>query len=156
MRIIFLDIDGVMTTGRHARTLFYQGKREGRRRTFDPYAVRWLNELTASTEASLVISSIWRGGRDITTLQAILRAQGVTGHVLDKTPHLGWSIDGIHRGHEIQYWLDRAMEIESFVILDDDSDMAHLLPHLVKTKCQYGLTRQKAREAKRHLMEYGK
>jgi hypothetical protein len=46
------------------------------------------------------------------------------------------------RGHEIQAWLDaraRRQTIESFVILDDSADMAHLLPRLVRTPFATGL-----------------
>jgi len=152
MRVVFLDIDGVMCTGRHARYLHFQGDMKGRWEKFDPYAVKWLNELVAATDAVLVVSSVWRLGRDISKLQGIFKGEGVTGVVLDKTPHLGWSTDGIRRGHEIQYWLDEAREIESFVIIDDDSDMVHLMPYLVKTSVQYGLTREKMREAKKVLL----
>jgi hypothetical protein len=88
VKIIFLDIDGVLTTGRHARFLHFQGKRRERWESFDPYAVKWLNELTESTGACLVVSSVWRLGRSVTELREILKANGVIGHVLDKTPHL--------------------------------------------------------------------
>jgi hypothetical protein len=47
------------------------------------------------------------------------------------------------RGQEIQAWLDGAprygIEVESFVILDDDSDMVHLADRLVKTSFETGL-----------------
>jgi len=148
MRVIFLDIDGVLTTGRIARKLWKQGKREGVARTFDPYSVRWLNWLTKQTGAVFVISSVWRLGKDLEWLRDTLSKQGVVGTVLDKTLNMG----AVERGYEIQEWLDSAERVESFVILDDDSDMAHLLPHLVKTDVRYGLTRQKARDAKKFLI----
>ena len=52
------------------------------------------------------------------------------------------------RGIEIQRWLNETKyEIESFVILDDDSDMLHLSEKLVKTKGTRGLTEKEAKEA---------
>ena len=45
------------------------------------------------------------------------------------------------RGHEIQTWRDRSpITSESFVIIDDASEMAHLLPWLVRTDSELGLT----------------
>jgi hypothetical protein len=49
------------------------------------------------------------------------------------------------RGHEIQAWLDSHPEkFERVVILDDDYDMAHLLPKLVGCNGNEGLTAEKA------------
>lgn len=43
------------------------------------------------------------------------------------------------RGEEIQRWIDRFDgEIEGIVILDDDSDMLHLTPWLVRTPFETG------------------
>lgn len=45
------------------------------------------------------------------------------------------------RGEEIQNWINSFDQvIEKFVILDDDSDMEHLLPYLIKTSYEFGLT----------------
>lgn len=47
----------------------------------------------------------------------------------DKTKQLG-----THRGLEIDEWLSKHLDVESFVILDDDSDMDKHIGRLVKTR----------------------
>ena len=47
---------------------------------------------------------------------------------------------------EIQSWIDDH-EVESFVILDDSSDMAHLMPKLVHTSMETGLTEDHVEQA---------
>lgn len=42
--------------------------------------------------------------------------------------------------------IDLNAKIDKFVILDDDSDMGQLLPHLVHCKTDFGLTKEKAAE----------
>jgi hypothetical protein len=49
------------------------------------------------------------------------------------------------RGYEIQDWLDWSgkydqNKVDKFVIIDDDSDMVHLTPQLVKTNARVGFT----------------
>jgi HAD domain in Swiss Army Knife RNA repair proteins len=61
--------------------------------------------------------------------------------VIDNTP----GIPGNHvRGIAIQAWLDERYErfgdVSRFVILDDNADMAHLIPHLVQSTLDVGLT----------------
>ncbi len=47
------------------------------------------------------------------------------------------------RGHEIDSWLrTTSLFIESFVIIDDDSDMANHLGRLVRTTFEDGLNTQ--------------
>lgn len=51
------------------------------------------------------------------------------------------------RGAEIAAWLAEQADVESFVILDDDSDMGHLAHRLVETDCVIGLTQEDADRA---------
>lgn len=70
--------------------------------------------------------------------------------VLGKTPYLGTK-----RGIEIQQWLDdnEDKNIESFVILDDDMDMEHLMEHGVFTDTDIGLTYNTYYLAKQQLLK---
>ena len=55
------------------------------------------------------------------------------------------------RGIEIQNWIDNNWNNEiynNFVILDDDSDMEHLMNHLVKTNNNLGLQDSDVEKAK--------
>jgi hypothetical protein len=97
----------------------------------------------------VVVSSTWRHGYTPKGLQLLLEARGFKGKVIDKTPSL-WRA----RGLEIQAWLDEHHEhlslqgytcppfpgsVESLVILDDDTDMEHWLPRLIRTDNKVGL-----------------
>lgn len=128
-RVVFLDIDGVLITAATCRKGFG---------IVDPECVATLNELIAQTGAAIVLSSCWRIGRTRIECCDLLQEWGVKGVVLDKTPHPCYSLT---RGKEIQMWLDsnERHAVDSFVILDDDSDMDHLMPRLVKTTFESGL-----------------
>lgn len=120
--VIFLDFDGVLVTV-HDRYM-----------AGSPYCVAMLNEITDKTGAKIVVSSSWRCGNSVDELAVLLKKWGVTGEVLGKTPVM----HGKKRGHEIQAWLD-ANPVKAFVILDDDADMAHLRPALVKCHSRHGI-----------------
>ena len=101
----------------------------------DPLAINLLNQITDATDAVLVISSTWRILTPIEDFRSIFKKLKVHGVVYDVTPRFG----GKHRGVEIQSWLDSHPEVTSWVILDDDSDMDHLMPWLLKTSMARGL-----------------
>lgn len=142
MKVLFLDFDGVLVNHRS----WYV--RSGRTATADPPCVAALNKITDSTNAQIVVSSTWRIGMTIVELRKLLRAWGVTGTALAKTPHMGFSV---RRGLEIKAWIDmyegsREL-VESLAILDDDDDMDALSPFLVQTDFEEGLTEVHAEKA---------
>ncbi len=134
--IIFLDVDGVLNSCRWFRV---RGKPTTKGplgvHDLDPHAVRRLNRIIDRTGARVVVSSVWRLTRSVAQLQEVLEARGFRGNVVGKTPQFGR-----FRGHEIQAWLFDHPEIGRFVIIDDDCDMAHLMPRLVCTHFRVGLT----------------
>jgi hypothetical protein len=141
VKILFLDIDGVLNSHdflyRPGAAPFTTTRSDEK---LDRAAVLRLNRLIAETGALVVVSSTWRHGCSRVELQEVLDRAGFMGVVRDKTPE--WVEGATERGHEIQAWLDEwnaAVEVVSFVILDDDSDMAHLQHRLVQTKVQSGL-----------------
>lgn len=134
MKVIFLDIDGVLT---NPKTKF---------RTADPECVKHLNYITDSTDAKLVVSSTRRlCGFD--SVNNFLCKWGITGHIIGLTPDLsiedGKLVIGVERGEEIKAWLKDSI-YETFVILDDDDDMGTVSQHLVLTNSQVGLCRDDA------------
>jgi DNA-binding LacI/PurR family transcriptional regulator len=137
MRIVFLDVDGVLVTGDDPACFKDMALIDGEHLNhFHQSCVAALNHITDTTGAKLVISSTWRGSHKFETLKRHLIAEGVTGEVYDKTPILrDRDHMSVFRGIEIQCWLSRRdhEDIESFVILDDDSDMCHLMRRLVHT-----------------------
>jgi len=146
MKIIFLDIDGVLVN--QAALLAGRGP-DGNVR-FAPECVRALNAITDATGAAFVISSNWR--RFNQDMPAILAANDVKGEIVGQTPDLaherpsGIAI-GVERGHEIKAWMGHLWQPERFIILDDEADMGELLPRLVQTNYVTGLTDSDAQRA---------
>ena len=138
MRVIFLDKDGVLTTMRDV----YEAERRQHRLwslmfaacEINPARVAHLNAIVRATGAVVVVSAVLRLSYTVPQLGRILRMRGFKGRVIDKTPHLGG-----RRGRDIRAWLDEHPGVESYVILDDDSDMGPSMPRLVKTKYRWGL-----------------
>jgi hypothetical protein len=130
MRVLFLDIDGVLN---HEDTGIY----------FEDEKVRILNKILTTTDANLVVTSTWRLGATPEEMDALLSSQGVLpGRVIGVTPYLD-----DQRGMEIQEWLKTwtsRYQIEKIVILDDRSDLAPVDHSLIRTSKTIGLTEQDA------------
>lgn len=130
MKVIFLDIDGVLNT---IDTFKRRKKIYKKTRVLIPrldfYRIRYLKEIVKRTDAKIVITSSWRKYKsDMRELESIfelfnLKIYGVT--IVDK--------NGI-RGNEIIDFLNKH-NVETFVILDDEScDLIGLEEYLIKTK----------------------
>lgn len=136
MKILFLDIDGVLNySGTKARDGGYIG--------IDPDLMPFLNMIVERTDCKIVISSTWRNMHTIEQLKEKFEAAGFKygDYIIDKTPTFHSSDFFVPRGCEIKSWLDSSREVESFAIVDDNSDM--LLEHrfnFVKTSERTGLT----------------
>jgi len=136
IRLVFLDIDGVL----NSRKLILKLGKQSTLDITDPDAVARLNRITDATRAMIVVSSTWRIPTLISGNIQPLRDQ-LAGHGI-KAPILGVTPDSSGtRGSQIQQWLDIHIRdhVGSFIILDDDSDMDHLTPRLVKTTFEDGL-----------------
>ena len=109
---------------------------------FDQDCVERLNKICQLvSDAKIVISSTWRipaqTEEAFQSLKDYIKHEGVKGEIIDKTPYMPNS----SRGAEIQQWLDdnSGLGVESFVILDDTEDMAHLMDHLILTSHKTGI-----------------
>ena len=155
MKIIFLDIDGVLNTlmvdtepfsssrGQILRDKFYYKlNMPNDLEVSNRQAVMWLNKLCIETNAKIVITSTWRMGVDgLENTKKALYNSGLIKDVeiIDATPILQEPKDMNIRGHEIQMWLDKHQNIDNYVILDDDVDMLeNQLNHLVQVNTYYG------------------
>ena len=151
IKVLFLDIDGVLNNKDITR---YHKGRPGEyaygvftgEDYFDPRCVQNLNTIIKETGAKIVISSSWRLLFDMETLTDFFVSQKIEGEIIGYTNRFSGE-----RGHEIQEWLDRHEEVEKFVILDDNTDMAHLTDYLVKTTWESGLEEHHVKEAIRIL-----
>lgn len=143
MKVIFLDIDGVLN-------VIPQGHDE-HGAIFHPHLVENLKSIVEATGAKVVISSYWRHS-GLAKMEAMWRDRELPGEMIGITGNrLDLDCFTLQRGTEIQEWLDKHPEITDYVILDDDGDMLpHQWPHFVmcsenfdhpdKVDYGYGLT----------------
>jgi hypothetical protein len=165
MKIIFLDIDGVLNV--HSVGSKYERDRFGH--LFVQDFVDNLRSIVEATDAKIVISSTWRmAGLQI--MKELWEERGLPGEVIDITTNAYEIVqegreefyDRVERGHEIQEWIDSHSGIDEYVILDDDNDFldgqrgrlvrtANNINHPDSIDIGYGLTKECAKKAIRIL-----
>lgn len=135
MKLLFLDFDGVLNSHDYFRT----NRSALQRDQLDEAAGARVQRLCETVGAKIVVSSTWRLNRSLTDLRAVLSRVGVDpALVIGKTPDF---MRSEARGLEIQEWLDlNGAGCSGMCIVDDDSDMHHLMPWLVQTTFAHGLT----------------
>lgn len=139
--IIFLDFDGVVETIYWEKaddgSWSFNVHKAGRNELNNKQAIGWLNELYSKVPYDIVVSSSWRIGMTVEELQNLITNSGFNPEikVIGMTPRLY-----LQRGEEIQAWIDENNFTGKYIIIDDDSDMCHLLPVLVRCDCQLGFT----------------
>jgi hypothetical protein len=150
MKIIFLDFDGVLNSHKwmEANQHLFDAQQIFMHSDVDREAVARVDRICKETGAKVVVSSTWRLFNTVERLQEILKNHGFTGEVIGRTAHLGGK-----RGGEIGKWLNEHGPVESFVILDDDGDMVHLMDRLIQTSFDLGLQDKHADIAIAMLME---
>lgn len=151
MKIIFLDIDGPLNTERFMIERYEKfqtqiNQKDGHN-LFDPICVDNLKKIINATEAKIVISSTWRYD-GLEEMKKIWAGRNLPGEVIDITPYSheirasGIITNVDRRGVEIKHWLDKNknIDIESYVIIDDDSDMlSEQLSNFVKVSWKNGI-----------------
>jgi hypothetical protein len=135
-KVIFLDIDGVLNNKDTFPNMCYE-------------KVQLLKHIIEKTAAKIVISSSWRHGgiNEGSAIHEQLMKNDPEGIVfnaiIDITPRPGYIDPPLQkdyvRGHEIARWIEDNAFDGKFVILDDDRDMAHLEPYLIKTDTDIGM-----------------
>ena len=114
----------------------------------DPKALLLLNQLVKLSGAKVICSSTWRNHYTIHELNAMIKDRGATFEIVGMTPNYPnygglWNGGDSPRGVDIQEYLDSWDEKpESFVIIDDISNMIHLTKFLVKTDDHVGFTEE--------------
>ena len=125
MKIIFLDIDGVLND---APTILGTGD--------DQPTMEHLNclkQIVEATQAEIVLSSSWRLYKRYTKDVSIALAK-VGLHLIDTTEELR------ERDEEIREWLGRHPEVEQYLILDDEDVFTEeLKEHHILTSFYEGL-----------------
>ena len=148
MKVIFLDMDGVLNSHRY----LYEGPvARGAMREdleswadmIDPEAVERLNTLVDRTGAKIVLSSSWRVPfmDRMDDFRRMLAGRGFRGEVIGRTP-TGRECGAGHtgqRGFEVAMWLRDHPEGDLFVCLDDSGHFAGMMSRLVQTPWSVGL-----------------
>lgn len=165
MKVVFLDIDGVLNSqawfdrqANEGLTGFDPSDEEAWLTMLDPDCVARLDRLVAAHDAKVVISSSWRQLLEPSTIARLLARRGFRGEVIGATTTSNalTPTRKTQRGDQIAHWLATASvtsDVTSFVILDDDEDMVHLAPRHVKTAWAKGLTEDDAARASELLAE---
>ena len=153
IKVIFLDIDGVLNSERLAKQLYNKGIKchgdDGVYNFIDENVVNKLVQFCKIYNIKLVISSSWRHFYFDDTIKFFQEKRNKKLHslipyIIGQTPRLykekeTGSSEQLCRGDEIQYYID-TYHIENYVILDDDSDMLDSqLEHFIQTDYKYGL-----------------
>ena len=135
MKILFLDIDGVICSIRSATAFggYPWGVNPEDMRLFDPVAIALLKKLCNETGCKIVLASTWRMTIGHAEIAKILELP-----IIDSTPYL---LNNRWRGAEIAAWLKEHKEdVEKYAIVDDDDDMnKEQIPFLVHIKGHDGI-----------------
>ena len=155
MKIIFLDIDGVLNSEK-----FYRKRGEPNYRfdleppyplcEFDYTSICLLNKILKETESYIVVSSTWRIGRSLEELQDLFNEVGIDGKVIGKTKILQErkNFEKIVRGTEIKMWMDENNFTGNYIIIDDDNDMLpEQQPFFIKTSFWTGITEKNVEDS---------
>lgn len=152
MKIIFLDIDGVLNNQQCLK----------KREFLSMELIEHLNKIQKATGAKIILSSTWRLGL---TDDAQVIDSGLHPY-LDQLiqifrdldiPLIGRTgrSDDYMRGQEILDWLEKHQDVENYVIIDDDREdiicYEQLVSHFVHTQTLKGLTGAQANKAIRIL-----
>lgn len=129
MRVLFLDIDGVLN-----REGFEPDEDRGLASWIEADLARRLTALVRETDAVLVMSSSWREDEEVEALREELLGAGIDAPLHDVTPVLF----GEPRWAEIRAWCI-AHQPTAFAILDDLPDMGPLSAYHVRTDVEVGL-----------------
>lgn len=142
MKIIFLDVDGVLNNSEWAKRMIDEGVRVYAEDMLEDRAILLLKQIIDATGADVVVSSTWRDDpKAMEHLLVQLAAYDIW--PIGSTPRTN-----LRRGDDISQWLERYDGyIESYVILDDDSDMTVHMDHLVKTSFEHGLRHEHVERA---------
>lgn len=150
MKVIFLDIDGVLNSGEYIQSLRYKKRRDLRFPDcdLDPVAIQHLNRICRKTGAKIVISSTWREFDDCIP---VLQRNGLKAPIIGRTPTLPRDEKG--RGDEIDSWISwNRYRVDNYLILDDDSDMLPEQKHnFIQTSQRKGLTEELTNKAIKKL-----
>lgn len=122
-KLIFLDMDGVINCSDQNKTLLTKPD------LHCPELIEVLNGLTEIPDIKIVLSSVWRMGETVESINKMFSTLGITLECISLTPTGGYC-----RGEEIERWIKAHIgndywKYKRYVIIDDDSDMLYNQRH---------------------------
>lgn len=153
LKIIFLDIDGVMNSTYNTFQFRKNNSPEADRygTVFDPKCVENLRKIIEATGADIVISSSRKKNLTYQQILQFWRDRNLPGFVTDVTPNISKD-----RGDEIEAWLKQCREEVQYSIIDD-LDASNFYSshesHLVVVDNYHGLDDDAAQKAIHILKE---
>lgn len=158
-KVIFLDIDGVLNTGRWYTQMDRNTPKDKYGYAFDPNAVANLKRIIDETGADIVISSSWKSF-GFSELEDMWQDRGLPGKLIGITPNsvsdemlLNADLDHMElfsiRGMEVKEWLSKnGKNVSHYVIIDDmDNFLPEQQTHFVWTDPDVGITKEDAEQA---------
>ena len=141
MKIIFLDIDGVLNYEALTRTASWNLEKP--ETMLCPQAVARLNTIIEKTGAKVIITSTWKDHFKLEEIATAFKSKGFAGEIIGSTESRALS----SRADEIGKWLAKQLDMESFAILDDMTNFGMLSDFHVCTAFKNGLTDSDAQKA---------
>lgn len=143
MKVIFLDIDGVLNYTQWYVSDRNPGNLNGEEGDIDPLCAERINNICQVTDAKIVLSSDWRISWPY-CIDRIEKGGIKNGLIIDKTPEHMWaefaSEEYKSRGSEIDDWLSKHPECDRYVILDDRKDFTEeQQPNFIHVNSMRGL-----------------
>lgn len=150
MKIIFLDIDGVL----NSQHTDYGDRRD----RLDSSAIAHLNTVVQQTGARIVLTSDWRRYYGLPRCIELVCTAGLSAEIIDATPNLERRMtleeDDFDvteyferlRRSEIEAWI-AAHDVRIFVVLDDLAVFQREHPNIIITNPATGLTAEDAARA---------
>lgn len=132
MKVIFLDIDGVLNSVKTSQEWRNRTGKQGYGGYFregdvctDEH-IKWgidlvfnLRMIVEETGSLIVISSTWRNDFSLNKFKEMFAVYGWNqAPIMAKTPYFSYK----HRGREIKKWLEDN-QVDAYVILDDETDI---------------------------------
>jgi hypothetical protein len=137
MKILFLDVDGVLNNAKTTQRFYCRGCRFI---SVDPELLDLFKKILDATDAKIVVSSTWRLDEESMTHLEKMMGRKMSSKIIGQTPSLHFRKDEINR------WFanNKNITVESFVVLDDarDQGLQDFGENFVQTNEYEGLTEE--------------
>ncbi len=140
MKVVFLDVDGVLNTSKTFERVYHSFKNTGKKELeIDSFRLEYLKKIIDETGAKIVLSSAWRRFFQKLDNKIVPRSERgkqfydmLNNFNIQIYDILSFDSD-INREELIIEWISKN-EVDSFIIIDDEPNMFNeLLDGLIKT-----------------------